>query len=65
MGHFRKNKRTESEYTALGCEQFLKRGCSEAIVKVVVAFFFKIFAIIHMGGGGAGLRGLCLKGRYL
>ena len=68
MGHFRKNKRTESEYTALGGEQFLKRGCSEAIVKVVFFFFFfKILAIIHKGGvgGGAGLRGLGPKGRCL
>ena len=53
MGHFRKNKRTE--YTALGGEQFLKRGCSEAIVKVVVGFLFQDFRHYSHGGGGGRL----------
>ena len=52
MDHFRDNKRTESEYTALGGELFLKRGCSEAIVKVVVVFFFQDFRHYSHGGGG-------------
>ena len=55
MGHFRKNKRTESEYTALGGEQFLKRGCSEAIVKVVVVFFSRFSPLFTWGRGGGRL----------
>ena len=59
----------KSENVAPGGEQFLKRGCSEAIVKVVVIVvvlfvFFKIFVIVDRGEG-AGLCGLGLKGRCL
>ena len=54
------------ENTALGGEKCLKRGFSEAIVKVV--FFFFLFFVFSrfssiLTGGGAGLRylGLYIK----
>ena len=53
------------EITVLGGEQFLKRGCFEAFVKV---FYARVLSTLTGGGGGGGkarLRGLCIKRGFL